>query len=417
LLALAMSTVAIAAGGTAASAATDGGPIMPASAQPTTKTLNADYSCDFSAYGGGTSTVPLAAVISAPSSATAGSSVYASFSTEEVTFPSSVSSNATMQTVSDFSFSAATDVNDAGAQAAVSLKSFTTPEILIKPTGIPATLPNTTNVNLQRAGTAVIPEPITVVITPNNAQGTPLTPIKCSLTTPAVVDLVITVNAPVTTPTGPVYSCAVTFDGHNLGSETAPIPMSVSASGSRTTGSTDAITLSSPGSGLGGPYPSGTTSVAFSGSLPVSGAQQGSIALYRRTSDVASSTFTVTGDLFLTKPGADTIRLPKTFTFSLYGPKGEPPIVLSCESKSSTPQVGLTLTVTGKAVQPPAAQGSATPVPSTTATGTPVGAPNTGGGRPASGLPLIAGGIALLGLGGAGLTIAARKRRQGQSLS
>jgi hypothetical protein len=375
--------------------------------------MNAYYTCDMSAYGG-TSPVDMTAVITAPTSVTAGTSAYLSFATDVITLPSSVSSNPTMQSVTGVSFSGTTTVGDEGTDTNVDLKSFTAPAILDQPTEIPATLPNTTTVTLTKAGTAYVPEPVTVTITPYNVQGTSLTPIVCSLPTAGIPDLSITVTAPPATSPGPVYSCAISFDGQSLGTETAPIPMSISESGSRTTGTTDEITLSSPGTGLGGPYPSGSTAVAFSGSLPVTGAQQGSVTLSRRTTDVTSSTFTVTGQLALTEPGTDSIRVPKSFTFSLYGPSGEPPVVLSCKSQSSTPEIGLTMDVTGQAVPEPATSGSASPVPS--ATGTPVGAPNTGGGRPASGLPLVAGGAALLALGGAGLAIAARRRRQGQSI-
>jgi hypothetical protein len=182
------------------------------------------------------------------------------------------------------------------------------------------------------------------------------------------------------------------------------IPMSLSASGSPTTGSKDTITLSSGSDGLGAPYPTGTTSVEFEGTLPVTGETQTAIPLFRHTKAVHSSTFTVSGPLFLTQPGTATIHVPQAFIFILNGPSGTVPILISCKSKSNPSPVGLTLKVTGNAIQPP----------TTTGTGTPVGAPNTGGGRPASNMPLVAGGAALLAVG-AGLAFTARRRRHSEN--
>ena len=403
---LAVATAAIAAGGTAASAAVDGGPIVPA-ATSATKTIDVVYSCDMSAYGG-TSPVDMTAVISGPTAVTLGDSADISFSTETITLPPSVITG--FQNVTDVSFSAVAAVDDGGSTQNATLKSFTAPAILLHPTSIPSTLPLGASVTLPAAGTAVVNQPATVVITPTDASGKSLTPIQCSADTSAASQSIsITVNAPVITPpSGPVYTCSFSVNGKTLGSASGPLPMSLSASGTRTTGSTDSITLSSPGTGLGGPY-QGATAVAFHGSLPVTGAQQGSVSLSRRTTDVSSTTFKVTGHLTLTKPGTDRVHLPQTFTFTLYGPSGSQPVVLSCKSKASPSPVALTLKVTGQ----PTVEASVTPVatPSPATSGTPVGAPATGGGRPASSLPLVAGGAALLAFGGLGLALAARRRR------
>lgn len=95
-------------------------------------------------------------------------------------------------------FLSVADVNDAGLREALTLVNGTAPEILRDPTEIPATLPNGKDVIFTRPGNAFIAQPLAVVITPNNAQGTSLTPIKCTPSTPALTDLSITVNAAAT---------------------------------------------------------------------------------------------------------------------------------------------------------------------------------------------------------------------------
>jgi hypothetical protein len=109
--------------------------------------------------------------------------------------------------------------------------------------------------------------------------------------------------------------------------------MTISATGSNKTGSTDSVTLSSPGNGLGAPYPPQTSSVSFSGSLPVTGAQTTSIPLSRSTTHVTESVFRVVGHLLLTHRGTDHIFLPQQFTFTLTGPRNTIPIVFKCSLK------------------------------------------------------------------------------------
>jgi hypothetical protein len=255
---------------------------------------------------------------------------------------------------------------------------------------------------LTTAGTTTVFVPPTITVT-LSALTQVLVSLQCKTSSTAVE---IDVPAPASSaPSGPVYTCT---DGSSRGSIDAPLPLAVSATGLRVTGSTETVTLSSPDSGLGAPYPSGTSALAFSGSLLVTGAQQGSISLSRHTTVLTDKTFSVLGQLYLEKPGTYHILLPSRFTFTISGTKNT---YLSCALKTSPAPTGLTLTVTGE----PTAGGQG----GTAATGAlPAGAPNTGGGSgPGSNLPMIAGGAALLLIGGAGFVFAARRRRLGQPSS
>jgi len=219
----------------------------------------------------------------------------------------------------------------------------------------------------------------------------------------------------------------------------AAIPMTITASGSRTTGKTDTVTLAS--AALGAPYPQGTTSVSFAGDLPVTGAQSGKTALAKTTTDVSSTTFRVSGSLLLTKPGTTHILVPEKFTFT-DTMKASPTaavvtMTLACTIKTSPTPVGLTAHVTGAPINPASSSGSGsgggqggqaegTGIPlsvsvpasggsGTGGSGTPAGAPNTGGGTgPASNPALAVAGLALV-LAGGGLVFLASQRRRRQA--
>jgi hypothetical protein len=378
------------------------------------QTLQLDYLCDMSAYGA-TTLVPMkVSVQSAPASVTVGTSAPISLTTQA--FSTGLGSDANMQKVAKVSFSASETVDDAGTSVTGNLAS-TAPAAVTTAGDIPASS-LTGKVTLAKVGTAVVGAPTPLTILPLDAQGAQLTAITCHAIGQAPNGpLKITVAAPPVPqpPATPVYSCTFSVTGQPSSSASGPIPMSLRVSGKLTTGSTDTITWVTPSiaqGGLGGPW-TGASELVLQGSLPVTGAQHGSVTLFRATKDVGLTVLKVTGSLFLSQPGTTYVHLPSAvkLTVSGKGPNGHTlTVVIACTSKS--PSVGLTLKVTGNPVQPPTTNGSATPVP--TGTGTPVGAPNTGGGRPASNLPLVAGGAALLAVG-AGLAFTARRRRHSEN--
>ena len=204
MLVLAMGVAAISLDNATASATTSGRSIVTAT-PPSTETADVVYSCDMSAYGG-TSPVDVTMPFTVQTSVTAGESAPVALSSLSVTFPASVSANATMQTATGFTFTGVASIDDAGLNQTATLTPTTTPEVLIHPTGIPATLPFSRDVPFPRAGTARITPPPTVVITPSNAQGTSLTPIQCTLASSPVTGFSISVNPP---SPAPAYSGAI----------------------------------------------------------------------------------------------------------------------------------------------------------------------------------------------------------------
>jgi hypothetical protein len=361
------------------------------------QTGSAPYSCDFSGYGSGSG---FAAV-----TITAGYQVNGSWpvsnpddiflvvpSTGSLSLPSGVSSQLT-------------GVDSFEVQATVqTAQNSTTTTVTVAGDSIGTTLPNPptqvpqiisegqVTFAAQGTGTVALP-PATFVITPF-AGTTAKKAITCT-TTSAAANVTITVGAAA----GPFYQCTATAGGATA-TESTLLDMTVAASGGQTVGATDTVTLSSTDlwsfilTGLR----SGLTA-EFSGSLPVQGAQSGSVALTSTTTTPPAGAFTATGTLSLSNAGTIDVLLPQTFTVTVTAQGSQLPV--TCTLQTSPAPTALALSVTS---------GSGG---STTGSGTPAGAPATGGGLGlASGTTPVAtgAGAALMAVGGVLLWAAGRRR-------
>jgi hypothetical protein len=404
-VAAAATTDTVPAGGSPVTA--DSGPIRFAGAAATVKTVTSQYSCDLSKYGSGIPPVTLSGSLAAPVTAAAGSPLAITLSTTSAALPSSVLSQ--LSGVVSVDLTATVTVQHA-TDASVALSGQA--QVPAQLQGLPAATA-TGSVTFPEPGSGVIKAPVpTLTFTPHTST-TDLDAITCT-TTAATQDITVTVTPPVVGTTGPLYSCVFSIAGVSA-AVLAHAPMAIRSSGSRTTGKTDTVTLATPA--LGAPYPTGTTSVSFTGNLPVRGAQSGKVVLSNTTTDLNSPTFSVSGKLRLTKAGTDRILIPEKFTFTMHGPPGSSPLVLACTIKTTPTPVGLTIKVTAVHVQPNSSTSATTTAPGSgggegEGTGTPVGAPATGGGSgPGDGLGAVAGGLALM-VSGSGLTFLATRRRR-----
>jgi hypothetical protein len=391
----------IASSGAAGAATTSSGPInLPAPIWGATdsgqSTASVTYACDLLAAGQGVGAVNIDATLSVPAVASEGEAATIALTTH-ATALSALSSSLLSGLVSVGVAGAARVDSASGADVALAGHARVAAGDATQSPSVMAV----GKLALATAGTTTVFVPPTITVT-LSALTQVLVSLHCSTSSTAVK---INVTAPASpTPGGPVYTCT---NGTGKGSIDAPLPLAVSVTGPRVTGSEDTVTLSSPSDGLGAPYPSGTSALDFSGSLSVAGALQGSISLSRHTTVLTDKVFSVLGQLYLAEPGTYRILLPSRFAFTIFGTEETH---LSCALKKSPAPTGLTLTVTGK---PAGGHGS------TAATGAlPAGAPNTGGGSGSGGsLPLIAGGAALVLIGGGGFAFAARRRRLGQPSS
>jgi hypothetical protein len=397
-------TFAMLAHGTAMAATGSGGPISFAIMAAQATTVTSTYSCDLSGFGTGIQPVTVDATVSVPRSVEALTPLDVTLTTTKVTLPSTVLSKLTG--VVSFDLAATVKAKEDGASASFPLSGQEAVSGTL--TGLPAVSakPESSNpIGFPLTGTGQIEVPVpNLTFTPSTSGGT-LQAITCT-TTAATRDISVKVTALTFGSKGPQYQCSDS-DGTVSVPILARLPMTVTSSGTRTTGKTDTVTLAIDVAGLLTPPAPTENSVSFSGDLPVTGAQSGTITLATRTTDVSSTTFRVAGKLALTKAGTDHILAPDKFKFTL-NPLG---IALTCTIKKSPPPVGLTVTVT--------AAPSASPSPTVSSTsnggqpegsGTPAGAPATGGGTgPGADMAVAAGGAAIAFSGG-GLVIFGRRR-------
>ena len=208
-------------------------------------------------------------------------------------------------------------------------------------------------------------------------------------------------------PTAPTYTCTITSGAHSV-NRRARIPIKLRDTGPSTVGSTDTVTLSSPGTALGGPFPAGTSTVGFSGALPVMGAQTDSVPLTGTMMDSGNGVFSMSGRLMLNAAGLDHILPPPRFTVTIHA-AGVISVVVTCVLVTT-----MTATMPSSvAVQVTRAAGTA--IVPFMAGATPSGAPNTGGGgslHHASDLTGLAVGGAVV-LAGLGIMLAGMRRLAG----
>lgn len=393
-------------------ASADGGPLSFARLLTPPKTLTAQYSCDLSAYQSGLAPVTVSATYSFPGSVQTLVPVPITLTTTSAALPASVLSQ--LSGVVSIGLTATVTAQQGQASASVPLSGQSGVSGTL--TGLPAATAQTSESQalvFTLPGTGSIDVPAsTLTFTPQTSAAA-LPAITCTTTT-TTQDIPVTVTLGVIGTKGPVYTCVLTALHVEVEEFLAHIPMTVTESGSQTTGKTVSVRLVA---GIGGPYPAGTTAVRFSADLPVLGAQRGQIALSEPITDLASTSTRASGKLRLTKAGTDRIQVPKKFKFTFSEPVNGTQVqfVLSFTIKTSPVPVGLTLRVAKARAHP---QPTRSPTPTTSAgqpegSGAPSGAPETGGGTgPGSDTAAAVGGLAMMVFGAGIVLVAARQRRR-----
>lgn len=409
--ALTLAVAGLLAGGPGADAAALSGPVTlstpatlaDAGAVPATAPLT--YSCTLA---GGTASLPaisVAAVLSAPAADTVGTAATVTLTTRAAPF--TVPAGATVP--------AFTQVTGMGTAQSTGMTAASLPlsgQSAALAAGSAAQIPVVTvsgTATPSSAGTASVHAPPTLTLTPLGAAGLMF---NCALITTTAVTVQITVTQAAATPTAftaPTYTCTITSGAHSV-NRRARIPIKLRDTGPSTVGSTDTVTLSSPGTALGGPFPAGTSTVGFSGALPVMGAQTDSVPLTGTMMDSGNGVFSMSGRLMLNAAGLDHILPPPRFTVTIHA-AGVISVVVTCVLVTT-----MTATMPSSvAVQVTRAAGTA--IVPFMAGATPSGAPNTGGGgslHHASDLTGLAVGGAVV-LAGLGIMLAGMRRRRRQS--
>ena len=426
-------TVLLAAAGVlavAGPARADSGPVAglrahfaTAAPQVTPKTVQASYSCDFSGYGSGIAPATVAAEYEVPDSWPVNNPANIVLATDTLSLPSQVTS----QLGGVDSFQVLTTVQAQHATAATTtVTGDTTGTTLPTPVTQVPQIVSVGQVTFAAKGTGTVKlPPATITITPF-AGSTGKPNIVCTTTTTAS-DVSITVGSA----TGSFYKCTLSVTGESALTQSGTLNMTVTASGKKTVGATDTVTLSSSdiATNLVGlsDLPS-QIKANFSGSLPVTGAQSGSVKLAGTGSGGSSGPLKATGKLHLSKAGTIHLLLPQTFTITLTAPGVSAKIGVGCALQTSPAPTALTMTVAkasssqgsgthngSSGSQTDTSQSSSTTTGGTaTGTGGPVGAPATGGGLGlmSGDTPAMAGASATLMAAGGALLLWARARRR-----
>jgi hypothetical protein len=358
------------------------------------------YSCNLSGSGESLPPVSVEAMLSAPKTGAAGTATTVTLTTQAVPLPQATSTMLpAFSQATGTGMAPSTDMSVSGL--ALTGQSSASGMTSGSPPQIPA-ITASGRATLASAGTASVQAPSTLTLTPVGAASTAFDCVIAS-TAAAAVQITVTESAAPATNSGPVYACTITADAHSV-TQTGPIPMTLTGAGPNRVGSMDTVSLAAPGTGLGGPYPAGTSAVAFSGALPVTGAQAGSVPLAGTLADAGNDVFAMSGPLHLAAAGMDHILPPARFTVTVHA-QHVVSVVIVCVLKTT-----VSATMTSSTTVQVTVSRSTTQTLGTT----PTGAPNTGGGgslHHAIDLPALAAGTAAL-LAGIWITITGLRRRQ-----
>ncbi len=283
--------------------------------------VRGQYTCDLSDYGYTGPPVSIGATVLLGPTATLETgfsplfleSGPMTFSTTAATLPASVSAKLTNR--DQISLQATIPVSGTPAASPDAKIWGTVPNALL-PTGPLLQLQVLNAVDttfFSRPGIAYLRGPAQSLVFTPYRNGNPLPAINCAVVPGPVTSVQYTVQGPASH--APVYKCASTY---RTSPYVSPLTMSIGASGARRVGQALTVTLSSPVTGLAAPAPNVATSLAFTGTLPVTGAQVGAVALNGTTQNAGSPTFTVSGRLLLKKAGAVTITYPRHFVYTVY---------------------------------------------------------------------------------------------------
>ena len=383
-----------------------------AAATSTVKTVKADYTCDFSAYGTGIQASPPVSVTAAiDTSWPVNQPDDITLANDAITLPAAVT--AKLSHVDSIVIASQVTAKDA-TKATIALAGLVSTDATSAPAEIPAitSLGQVTFAAKGSNGSVALPAQ-SITVTP--MAGTTAEPVITCTTATAAQDVAITVGDA----SGPFYHCTSTVAGQSPDQSAGPVPLTITETGTKKTG--DSLTIGLTSSNVASLISAaesatvGTTldKAVFSADLAVTGAQSGTVHIAKTITDLSATTFSASATLKLTKKGTVKIDIPSKFGLALSA-SGTVVLDLACTLVTTPAPVALTITVAQGPAPTPSATPSATSSTGGTedtdatpdATSTPVGGAATGGGvTPGSDMPLALGGAALA-LTGGGLLLA-----------
>jgi hypothetical protein len=386
-----------------------------AATTPTVKTVKADYTCDFSAFASGIPAATVSITSEVATSWPVNQPDDVTLANDAITLPSTVTS----QLAGVDSIVVASQVTAKNAtKATIALSG----EALVDATSAPAKIPAITSLGRVTFaakgsdGSVALPAQ-SVTFTP--MAGTTAKPVITCTTATAAQDAAIIVGDA----SGPFYHCTTNVTGQTPDESAGPAPLTVAETGTKKTGdsltislsSSDVATLISTAQGLVTAAGGTLDKAEFSADLAVTGVQSDTLHITKTVTDLTASAFSASAKLKLTNKGTVQVDLPSRFGLALSA-SGTDVVTIACTLVTTPAPVALTVTVAEGPTPTPTPSATASDTDSgggtedsgatTEATGTPVGGAATGGGvMPGGGAPLALLGAALA-LTGGGLLLA-----------
>jgi hypothetical protein len=381
--------------------------------------VTAHYSCDFSGYGTGIGHVGVSMTSQVFSPWPAGEPDQVTVLNNKVTLPPAVTSK--LSGVDSIEVKSQVTAKHA-SRATIALETLAISSSAATLTEIPQ-IPADGQVTFPAKGTAgSLAFPAQKVTFTPKAGATAKPAITCTTTT-AAHDVAVTVGSA----SGSFYHCAVKAGSTPTGVTAGPVPLNITESGTPTTGDSLTVTLSSASIArtisqmAASLTPSGVTlnKAAFTASIPVTGAQSGTLHMTKTITDLTAATFSAPVHLKLANAGTVKIDIPSAFAVSFSG-SGGIAVSVSCTLVTKPTPAALTLTVAqgpGSSGGTGSGNGSSGETSDTGSAAdtaaTPAGGAATGGGvAPGSDTPLVLGGAALALAGGGLLLARFRPRRR-----
>ena len=261
---------------------------------PTTKTVAASYTCDFSGYGTGITPATMSATFDYPSSWPVNQPMAFEFTVNSVTLPSQVSS--ALAGVDSMTIAAAVTAGNA-TQATIQLSDPTSATLPSPPTMIPETgVLGQVTFSKKGTGTLDLPAP-TIVVTPM-VSTTAQPAITCTTQTAAQPESVT-----VGTASGQFDNCVLTIGTGGAGNTETSSGLNeftVTASGTKQVGKTVSVTLGSTDvadlvaeltAELSQEAAVQVTKATFTATLAVTGAQPGTLHPSATDTDLTATSF------------------------------------------------------------------------------------------------------------------------------
>jgi hypothetical protein len=311
----------------------------------TAEKVTAHYSCDFSAYGTGIANVGVSATSQVFSPWPVNQPDDVTVTNDTITLPAAVSSK--LANVTSIEVTSQVTAKHA-THATIALNFLTISSSTAALTQIPQ-IPAAGQVTFPAKGAAGSVAFPAHAITFTPKAGATAKPVITCTTTTAAHDVTVTVGSA----SGSFYNCPIKASGTVTGTKAGPVTLNITESGTKQTGDSLTVTLGSSSVAqqisqmVTSLTPTGQTldQATFSASMPVTGAQSGTLHMTKTITNLTAASFSASVSLKLNNAGTVKVGIPSTWAVD-FAASGTTVVSLSCTLVTTPTPVALTIIVT-----------------------------------------------------------------------